>query len=173
MQGMNPCIVTDPGHPVRVDLHASWIARCPVRSFTRSHYRHDGTCRCWPENAAERNIRAERRAVEEGHHAFVQPDGSILVVSDTHEGKRYRVTYADSGNGIRFECKPEGAHAFKDDHLDAIAEPGVAPCKHSALAARRLEREGLAVFLDVGVWVAIVRTPPPQTPDNPLEGLPR
>jgi hypothetical protein len=156
-----------------VELRADWIARCPERSFKFHHYRQDGSCRCYPDNAAERNIRAERRAVEEGHRAMVQDDGSIKVVSDSYDGKHYVVTYVDSGNGIRFSCRPEGRMAYRDDHLELDAEPGVAPCKHAAVAARRLEREGLAVFIDAGIWRAISRTPPPPTPDDPLEGLPR
>lgn len=151
---------------------ASWIARCPIRSFAFHHYRQDGTCLCIPDRAAERNIAAEKRAVEEGHRAFVQPGGWVKVVSDTYDGKWYVVTYVDSGNGIRFSCRPDGRMAFRDDHLETNAEPGVVPCKHAAVAARRLEREGLARFDPIGIWRStVLRELPPS--DDPLEGLPR
>lgn len=98
-----------------------------------------------PRTAARRNLDAEVRAVEEGHRAFV--DGaSIVVVSDTHHGKRYRVhAHAGvAGSLITFQCAPEGNRCYSDDHLATAGAPGVTPCKHAALAARRLEREGLA-----------------------------
>ncbi len=44
-------------------------------------------------SAALRNRDAEVRGVESGHVARVQSDGSILVTSDTHHGKAYRVTF--------------------------------------------------------------------------------
>ena len=68
-------------------------------------------------------LAAEIRAVEEGHNARVMPDGSVLVKAESHPGN-YRV----------------------------IIRPSLpVPCKHAAVAARRLEREGLARW-DDGLW---------------------
>lgn len=104
---------------------------------------------------AARNLAAEVRAVEEGHRAFVMPGGWVRVVSDTHAGKTYRVEFVAVGGLVSFSCRPEGEHAYTDDHLAASAAPGVTPCKHAALAARRLEREGLA-RLEGGHWCSTV-----------------
>lgn len=105
---------------------------------------------------ARRNLDAEVRAVEEGHRAYVQDGGWVRVVSDRFEGtgKHYRVEVepAAPGRGIGFSCRPAGFAAFEEDHKVATAEPGIVPCKHAALAARRLEREGLAVLV-AGRWV--------------------
>lgn len=105
----------------------------------------------------ERNVAAETRAVEAGHRAFVQPDGSIRVLSDTHGdlGKGYRVEFvAGAYDGlVRFTCTPEGAMAYRDDHLHVeTVRPGEVPCMHAALAARRLEREGLIRYDKNGRW---------------------
>lgn len=104
----------------------------------------------------ERNVGAESRAVEEGHRAQVQPGGWVKVVSDTHGdiGKWFHVEFVTHIDGlISFSCRPEGPKAYKDDHLAASAAPGTVPCKHAALAARRLEREGLARYDNHGRWV--------------------
>lgn len=142
-----PTTGSDPPREIR----ASDIVRCPKLSFAPSHYRRDGSCLCVPRQPESRNLRAEARAVEEGHHALVQPDGSVKVVSDTVRGKWYRVEAIDTGLGVMFRCEPQGERAFEDDHLRATSAPGVTPCKHAALAARRLEREGLAKLVD-GLW---------------------
>jgi hypothetical protein len=92
---------------------------------------------------AERNVAAEVRAVEEGHRALLNEDGSIRVVSDTRPGKAYRVEFTGIGGAARFTCRPEGDHAYHDDHRQITAECGALPCKHAAVAARRLERQGL------------------------------
>ncbi len=102
---------------------------------------------------ATRNLAAEVRAVEEGHRARL--DGASLVVtSDTHHGKQFRVhaTTFGPGSPVQFVCTPEGDGAFRNDHGRRTSAPGVCGCKHAALAARRLEREGLAVLVD-GQWV--------------------
>lgn len=124
---------------------------------------------------AGRNLAAEARAVEAGHLARAQPDGSILVTSDTHHGKAYRVTFVDRGLGITFDCRPEGSAAYADDHLAASSTVlGLAPCMHAALAARRLEREGLAELNPLsGLWrVPPALQPEPYQPDDPFDGLP-
>lgn len=127
----------------------------------------------------EANIAAESRAVEDGHHALVMPGGWVKVVSDTHHGKWYEVVFLGHIDGlILFVCRPHGPNAYRDDHLYAAsALPGRLPCKHAALAARRLEREGLAVYDAHGRWqvteLALSLLPAPRRlPDDPLEGLP-
>lgn len=126
---------------------------------------------------AERNLAAEVRAVEEGHRAFMQNDGRrdwVKVVSDTHHGKSYRVDLLAllHGEPITFTCSPHGAAAYTDDHLVRQVEPGVAGCKHAALAARRLEREGKAELVG-GRWVATSRMDLADLdlPADPFEGL--
>jgi hypothetical protein len=88
------------------------------------------------------SLAAERRAVEEGHNARVQPDGSILVRSESTPDS-YRVWIRDLRDGVlRFGCTcPSGQYR---DTLPV-------PCKHAALAGRRLERERIAAWAD-GHW---------------------
>jgi hypothetical protein len=87
-------------------------------------------------------LAAEVRAVEEGHNARVLPDGSILVKAESHPGS-YRVTIRGLDHGIlRFGCDCRSGQ-----YRTALP----VPCKHAALAARRLEREGLARW-DDGSW---------------------
>lgn len=104
---------------------------------------------------AQRALAAEVRAVEEGHHAVVQPGGWLRIVSDSRPGKSYAVSFAalSTWGPVAFSCEPRGEGAYSDDHLSLTGQPGIPPCKHSALAARRLEREGLAHF-DGTRWVA-------------------
>jgi hypothetical protein len=87
-------------------------------------------------------LAAEIRAVEEGHNARVLPDGSILVKSESHPGS-YRVSIRGMVDGVlRFGCTCRSG-----EYRSALP----VPCKHAALAARRLEREGLARW-DDGSW---------------------
>ena len=87
-------------------------------------------------------LAAEIRAVEEGHNARVLPDGSILVKAESHPGS-YRVVIRGIDGGIlRFGCSCRSGQ-----YRTALP----VPCKHAALAARRLEREGLARW-DDGSW---------------------
>jgi hypothetical protein len=87
-------------------------------------------------------LAAEIRAVEEGHNARVLPDGSILVKSDSQAGS-YRVFIRGIADGVlRFGCSCRSGQ-----YRTALP----VPCKHAALAARRLEREGLARWED-GTW---------------------
>jgi hypothetical protein len=87
-------------------------------------------------------IAAEIRAVEEGHNARVLPDGSILVKAESHPGS-YRVAMRGIVDGVlRFGCTCRSG-----EYRGAVP----VPCKHAALAARRLEREGLASW-DDGNW---------------------
>lgn len=93
----------------------------------------------------ERDFQCEIRAVEEGHKAFVQPGGWIRVVSDSRPGVFYTLTFHQTVTGaIHFHCDcPSGTHR---GHL-------LIPCKHAALAGRRLEREKIAVWNDALWWV--------------------
>ena len=109
---------------------------------------------------------AEQRAVEEGHRAFVQSNGSFRVVSDTKPDTSYNVTYwgvAHIGL-IHFHCTcPAGVNR---PHIPV-------PCKHAALVGRRLEREGFARWQG-GEWfvtdkaLALV---PAESVDDPFEGI--
>ena len=87
-------------------------------------------------------LAAEVRAVEEGHNARVLPDGSILVKAESHPGS-YRVSLRGIDQGVlRFGCTCRSG-----EYRTALP----VPCKHAALAARRLERAGLARW-DDGRW---------------------
>lgn len=106
------------------------------------------------------NLAAEVRAVEEGHRAVLHGDDRgpyIRVVSDTVPGKAFHVRAHTAASGAAvFTCTPTGAKAFVDDHGERTGRPGVTACKHAALAARRLEREGI-VELVAGVWRGVAR----------------
>jgi SWIM zinc finger len=96
-----------------------------------------------PANQAAYAIACEERGLREGHRARVLPDGSIQVKASSGAGS-YRVRVAGLRNGLlmlRCSC-PSG---------DYRARLPV-PCKHAALAARRLEREGLARWHAGGGW---------------------
>jgi hypothetical protein len=96
--------------------------------------------RLWDHRAY--GLAAEIRAVEEGHNARVLPDGSILVKAESHAGS-YRVSIRDIADGaLRFGCTCRSG-----EHRAWLP----VPCKHAALAGRRLEREGLARW-EEGTW---------------------
>jgi hypothetical protein len=87
-------------------------------------------------------LAAEIRAVEEGHNARVLPDGSVLVKAESRPGS-YRVTLRGVDDGVlRFGCSCRSG-----EYRTSLP----VPCKHAAVAARRLEREGLAGWED-GSW---------------------
>lgn len=87
-------------------------------------------------------LAAEIRAVEEGHNARVLADGSVLVKAESNPGS-YRVTIRGIDDGVlRFACSCRSG-----EYRSTLP----VPCKHAALAARRLEREGLARWED-GTW---------------------
>lgn len=118
---------------------------------------------------AERNLAAEVRGVEEGHHAFlissVAARAALKVASDTKPGKWYGVNAtASPGGPVVFSCEPFGDHAYEDDHLLLTGECGIVPCKHAAVAARRLERARL-IELDpiTGTWLDARPTLAPTT----------
>jgi hypothetical protein len=87
-------------------------------------------------------LAAEMRAVEQGHRARLQADGSILVKSDS-QGGSYRVRVHGVEDGVLvFDCTcPSGDYRA---YLPV-------PCKHAALVGRRLEREGRATWQN-GTW---------------------
>jgi hypothetical protein len=87
-------------------------------------------------------LAAEVRAVESGHNARVLPDGSILVKSDSQPGS-HRVWV----RGISEDTLLLGCTCRSGTHRSWLP----VPCKHAALAGRRLEREGLARWHD-GAW---------------------
>ena len=87
-------------------------------------------------------LAAEVRAVESGHNARVLPDGSVLVKSDSEPGShRVWVRAVRDGTVILGCTCRSGTHRA---YLPV-------PCKHAALAGRRLERESLARWHD-GTW---------------------
>jgi len=92
-------------------------------------------------NQAAYALAAELRGVEGGRRTRVLQDGSLLVKADSQPGS-YRVQVDGVADGlIVFRCTcPSGDYRA---HLPV-------PCKHAALAARRLEREGLAAWRDGG-----------------------
>ncbi len=110
--------------------------------------------------------RCLQRAEQSGHRTWVQADGSIKIASDSERGVARHVTFEQNGTFIQFHCDcPAGI--YRDDEL--------VPCKHSALAGRRLVREGLAVQVEGGIFCV----PREQLevlkhahPADPLEGLP-
>jgi hypothetical protein len=87
-------------------------------------------------------LAAEIRAVESGHNARVLPDGSILVKSDS-QPRSHRVWI----RGISDDTVMLGCTCRSGTHRTYLP----VPCKHAALAGRRLEREGLARWHD-GAW---------------------
>lgn len=89
-------------------------------------------------------LRAETRAVEHGRHAFLNDDGSLSVKSESHPDVTYTVTYRTVDLLIKFDCDCASGR-YRGDNL-------FVPCWHSALAGRRLEREGLAHWVD-GYWL--------------------
>lgn len=112
----------------------------------------------------QKNLQAECRGVASGHRAYADEDtGAIHVLSDTHGdiGKRYVVTFTATQHGpVIFRCAPSGPKAFEDDHYDQTGQPGVTPCLHAALAARRLKREGLIRFdYTTGLWTDAGKAP--------------
>jgi hypothetical protein len=97
-----------------------------------------------PENQAAYAIACEARGLREGHRARALADGSIRVKASSSDGS-YRVRVAGVRDGLlvlRCDC-PSGGYRGRLP----------VPCKHAALAARRLEREGLARWNDrLGGW---------------------
>ena len=87
-------------------------------------------------------LAAEIRAVEEGHNARVMPDGSVLVKAESRPGNYRVIIRGVDGGTLWFGCSCRSG-----EHRASLP----VPCKHAAVAARRLEREGLARW-DDGLW---------------------
>lgn len=92
-----------------------------------------------------RTIAAEARCLEEGHHALTE-GRRFRIVSDTTD-LRYRVTVEASRAGVLFRCDHPIVRGFAGTCVSVMGATG---CKHSALVARRLEREGVLVWTDAG-----------------------
>lgn len=120
----------------------------------------------------QRTLDAEVRAVTEGHRAFLTEDPrKVKVVADEFseivEGG-YRVTLCVTVGLIAFYCDhPQKAGLGE---RPAITAPGTIPCKHAALAARRWEREGKAVWRE-GLWYSTEPQLPFPADVDPFEGL--
>ena len=86
-------------------------------------------------------VRAEVRAVEQGHKSYVGRNGTYRVVSDTRAGVAYTVTpylTDEPGAWVFINCTcPASARSTRSR---------LCPCKHAALVGRRLEREGKVVY---------------------------
>jgi|SRR5262245_86800 len=140
----------------------------------------------------DRSFAAELRAVEEGHRAFLGHDAKgsfVRIVSDIlgHTGKAWivRTVTAGPGQPVLFDCDPQGQ--TRDGHRHIATTDGRTTCKHMALAARRLVREGLATAVTPGAHGDIVTrdtrylatekgAPAPVAPpanDDPFAGFPK
>lgn len=117
-------------------------------------------------------LAAEIRAIEEGHRAFLNDDGSLSVKSDSRDGVTYRITFSIGGHfvggemAVKFSCSCPSGQSRPSE---------IVPCKHASLAGRRLEREGLAIWKG-GIFVASPKArreyvKKVNAPDDPLEGL--
>lgn len=82
--------------------------------------------------------RARLRAVEEPRDLKIEKDGAISVSSLSKPGARHRIEFwGRPGEIVWFTCTcPSGKYR---DHLPV-------PCVHSAMAAQRLEVDGLCMW---------------------------
>lgn len=113
-------------------------------------------------NVLEYTLRAEARAVEEGHRAFAIDDGRFRVVSDTYADVDYVVELRRFAPGLPVTVLCACPSGLKRTGLPV-------PCKHAALVVRRLEREGRAEWHG-GTWTAVEQDAP-TTSDDPFAGL--
>lgn len=122
----------------------------------------------------EMTLAAECRAVTEGHRALLTGEklngmSVIKVVSDTTPDRWYQVIGTIDVIGMaRFECWANDPD-FKHGSRKAV------PCKHAALAARRLEREGLLKWHEGAWWASdrlmeSIKSAP--GPEDPFDQLP-
>lgn len=96
----------------------------------------------WVESA----LAAEARAVEEGHHARWDDQRRLFLVKSDSSDRDYEITVRAIvparpcvSPWLSFGCTCPAAQRGRHR-----SEP--VPCKHAALVARRLEREGLAAW---------------------------
>lgn len=104
-----------------------------------------------------RRLRAEIRAVEEGHVARAVSDYEFLVKSDSELNTTWTVQVYPLLGVWYFTCT---CHAGR--HADPY-------CKHGQLVARRLEREGRAELKN-DVWT-YDWTPQYDDAEDPFDGL--
>lgn len=107
----------------------------------------------------QRTIEAEARAIEEGHRAVLDlQNGGLVIVSDELDDVAYRVGAVGYSCGtVTFDCQPIDRRTrlpITATHGHLGGAPGCTACKHAALAARRLEREGFVVWTDDGWQIA-------------------
>ena len=115
---------------------------------------------------AQRNLAAECRFVEEGHHVRLDADHHVLLVtSDTRPGVTYELVPRGVGGYLVVTCScPAGVHR-------SVAA-GQVPCKHASGVARRLEREGLACLGRDGLWrVPMASVASVASVADPFDGL--
>lgn len=94
--------------------------------------------------AVERNLGAEVRAVEEGHRCRLDAARGLFLVKSDTSGRTYELGAKAYDDLVAIHCTcPAGVKR----HVPA----GQTVCKHAALVARRLEREGLVRF-DGRLW---------------------
>lgn len=94
--------------------------------------------------AAETNLAAECRAVEEGHLCRLDRAEHCFVVRSDSTAATYRLHPRGVDGYVVCDCDcPAGRRAHE--------RMGVTACKHQALVCRRLEREGL-VYFDGALW---------------------
>jgi hypothetical protein len=109
---------------------------------SRPHRRHraDGA-----EQAGAYALRCTVRALEAGHLARSQGDGTWLVCSDSRSGShRVGVLRVQSNGVVWLGCDCESA--VYRPHLPV-------PCKHAATVGLRLERDGAVAWSDRdGLW---------------------
>lgn len=109
-----------------------------------------------------RTFEAELRAVEEGHHAIaLDGPGRFRVVSDVRPTEWRYTVRAEAGIvtgpdpvvwGPRFTCDHLLVMGTMHRYTTTLA--GLTACKHAALVARRLAREGLLEFDPELGWAA-------------------
>lgn len=104
-------------------------------------------------------LRREIDAIEKGHKAVREPDGTYSVWSDSEPAK-YSVEAIDYAGLLQTKCNCKGGQKKRWSKM--------IPCWHGAKVARRLEREGL-VYWQNGhfFW----KEPAKIGPDDPFEGI--
>lgn len=121
-------------------------------------------------------IEAEARAVTEGHHARFDADRGVYLVKSDSGPRTYEVSVSTIFGAtpelavIRFSCTcPAGTRGRGDKPV---------PCKHAALVARRLEREGWATWdgqatpwRPAGALAAACEARRPSADSDPFDGL--
>lgn len=111
-------------------------------------------------------VRCLERALASGHKTWIQQDGSIKIASDSEPGVARHVTFEQNATFIQLHC---------DCPAGTFHEAELVPCKHAALAGRRLVKEGLAVQVEGGIFCVApeqLEVTKFDHPEDVLEGLP-